>query len=65
MRKHNYVVGYEGDGQCVYGKPEEDGSSNYITPLTLIQAKMLAKKIVDKRCKIIDKSVVYKLVRVK
>ena len=21
-RKHNYVVGYEGEGQCVYGRHE-------------------------------------------
>ena len=61
MRKHNYVVGYEGERQCVY----DDGYS-YVNLLTLKQAQKLAKKIVTKYPDgKIDKSVVYKLVRVK
>jgi len=57
MRKHNYVVGYEGEGQCVYGFEKLE----YINLLTLFQARKLAKKTVC-GC---DKSVVYKLVEVK
>ena len=63
MRKHNYLVGYQGEGQCVYGKEEE--GRGFVDPLTLLQAKRLVKKIVTltRRGKI--KSVVYKLVEIK
>ena len=64
MRKHNYVVGYEGEGQCVYGK-EVEVKYNWIDLLTLWQAQKLAKKIVSQNGKKINKSVIYKLVEVK
>ena len=63
MRKHNYVVGYEGEGQCIYGK--DDNTYNYIDLLTLWQAQKLAKRVVCQQGKKINKSIVYKLVEVK
>ncbi len=59
MRKHNYVVGYKKDENCIYGNPKLD--YRYTNPLTLYQAKQLSKKI---RC-CSEKSVIYKLVEVK
>ena len=63
MRKHNYVVGYEGEGQCVYGSNE---SYHSIDLKTLIQARKLSKNMhwTDKKGKR-HNSVIYKLVRVK
>lgn len=67
MRKHNYVVGYEGKGQCVYGKREDDDNRyNWIDLMTLKQAQKLSKKIIYKYDDgKIEKSVIYKLVKVK
>lgn len=63
MRKHNYVVGYEGDGQCVYGV--DDGNcQQWINPVTLYQAKKMSKKIITPQIRKPVKSVVYKLVKV-
>lgn len=59
VRKHNYLVGYEGEGQCVYGK---DG---YVELMTLFQAKNMAKKTISPWYRKTFKSVVYKLVKVK
>lgn len=35
--KHEYVVGYAGDGNCVYGKDNGE-ASHYAMPLTAHQA---------------------------
>lgn len=66
MRKHNYVVGYEGEGQCAYGK-KVDFKYDFIDLLTLKQAQKLTKKIVclHRDGRKIRKSVIYKLVEVK
>lgn len=60
MRKHNYVVGYKGDGNIVYGKDCSSGKSKWAEPLTLFQAKNMAKRLVAGK----TKSLVYKLVEV-
>ena len=60
MRKHNYLIGYEGEGQCIYGQIE-----TYCDLMTLFQAKQMAKRTCsyNNGCKI--KTFVYKLVKVK
>lgn len=63
-RKHNFVVGYEGEHQCVYSK-ETEGKFPWIIPLTYLQAKKMSKKIITKYPDKIIRSVVYKLVKVK
>lgn len=60
MRKHNYVVGYIGEGQVVYGKDESE-LARYVTLLTLSQARKSVKRLKSPNVK----SVVYKLVKVK
>lgn len=64
MRKHNYLIGYRGEEQCVYGN-DDSGIFDWTNPLTLSQAKKLSKKTytMEKGKKI--KSTVYKLVEVK
>jgi len=57
MRKHNYLVGYEGEGQVIYDKKDS------LELLTLNEAKRLRKKITTPNNPII-KSVIYKLVKV-
>ena len=37
--KHEYVVGYVGDKECVYGQPTTDGDAKWIDPMTLHQAR--------------------------
>lgn len=66
MRNHNYVVGYMGENQCVYGK-ERKGFHRFdwVDLLTLKQAQKLAKKIICEDGEKINKSVVYKLVEIK
>ena len=60
MRKHNYVVGYRGEGQCVYGERDEEiHYSNWTGPLTLMEAKIRVGELRNKG------AVVYKLVEVK
>lgn len=46
-RKHNYVCGYLGDSQCIYGKEFEGKftNKNWIDPITLFEAKQYAKKL--------------------
>lgn len=44
MRKHNYVVGFVGERQCIYGKIDND-SRSWIDPLTLFQAKGRVKHL--------------------
>lgn len=64
MRKHNYLIGYEGEGQCIYGK-NVNNLSRFCELMTLFQAKQMAKKTYshNNRCK--SKTVVYKLIKVK
>ena len=38
-RKHNYVVGFEGDGECVYGQSESDEKPMWVDLLTLSWAR--------------------------
>lgn len=40
--KHKYLVGWQGDIQCVYGRSRKDGL-NFVDPLTLQQMKRLLK----------------------
>ena len=65
MRKHNYVIGYEGERQCIYGK-DKDNKSEFCDPMTLFQAKQSVKKTF---CFFnngyLRKTCVYKLVKVK
>ena len=45
-RKHNYVVGYKGEGQCVYGRQESKGAyTENIAPMTPFQARRMLKKM--------------------
>lgn len=65
-RKHNYLVGYEGEGQCIYGLSfEEGGSYNFTDLMTLPKAKREAKKFSIQNGQKKIKAVVYKLVKVK
>jgi len=64
MRKHNYVVGYEGVNQCVYGK-DDCREQCWVNPLTLKQAQKMAKELETIDGKKIYKGKVFKLVEVK
>ncbi len=64
MRKHNHVIGYEGEGQCIYGK-DENNLSTFCELLTLFQAKQMAKATCSYNNGRKNKTVVYKLVKVK
>ena len=49
-RKQNYVVGFGGVGQCVYGKDEKDERytnkvASYIQPMTRREAEVAAKQL--------------------
>lgn len=57
MRKHNYVVGFLGDRQCVYGKFDKDERS-WVDLLTLSQAK---KRINDLSSSPRSKRAIYEL----
>lgn len=57
--KHEYVVGFRGDHQAVYGKDYE-GKSMFADKLTLFQAKRKAKDLFPSRVP----RVIYKLVPV-
>lgn len=62
MRKHNYVVGFVGERQCVYGKDKFDDRfqtdvSDYIKPMTINQAIRQLKTLTGKKA-------IYKLVKV-
>ena len=61
-RRHNYVVGYKGEGQCIYAS--DTGEKTSIELLTLKQAMKLSKNIVTIRSDGEIKAVVYKLVKV-
>ena len=64
MRKHNYVIGYEGEGQTIYGK-DENNLSQFCDPMTLFQAKQSTKKFFTFNNNRVIETVVYKLVKVK
>ena len=57
-----YVIGYDQDRQCIYGK-DEDGNSKWIDPFTLKEAKKEMGKF-DKN-ENNEKPVIYKLVPIK
>jgi hypothetical protein len=59
-RKHNYVVGYEGEGQCIYGKDYLKDCRRYSKLFTFSQAVEFASNRVSTRAK----QVVFKLVKV-
>lgn len=59
--KHQFLVGYEGDGQVMYGntsKNAKNEKSLYAEPMTLYQAKVYRKSIMDRG------AIIYKLVPV-
>lgn len=43
-RKHEYLVGWQGDGQCRYGKKEE-GAIRFVMPMTKFQAERYLRKM--------------------
>ena len=62
MRKHNYVVGFIGENQCVYGKDIHDDRlkddiASYVAPLTIHQAIRQLKTLTGRKA-------IYKLVKV-
>ena len=64
MRKHNYVVGFEGEGNVAYGKDREESKyrvSGWTHLLTLFQAKQQVKKLSKPNR---GKRYIYKLVKV-
>lgn len=62
MRKHNYVVGFRGEGQCIYGGKTRSTEeyTDYVNLLTLFQARQKLRKF-----PIIKDLKIYKLVEVK
>lgn len=62
MRNHNFVVGYEDDKNVVYGKQQKPHC--WADPMTLFQAKRMAKNIYSMRGDKKIHAVVYKLVKV-
>ena len=59
MRKHNYLIGYEGEGQCVYGK-----DNGFCDLMTLFQAKQMSKVTFTPSGRKRNETVVYKLIKV-
>ena len=57
-RKHNYVVGFEGNNQCIYGR---GAGENNLDPMTLFQAKRQVRTLGQSRG---VKRTIYKLVPV-
>jgi len=47
--KHKYLIGYPGEGQVVYGKNAERGTSQYAIPMTLNQAEWMRRKMPSKK----------------
>ena len=64
MRKYNYVIGYKGEGQCIYGK-DKNKLSMFCDPMTLFQAKQSAKRTFTLTSRGKTKTFVYKLIKVK
>jgi len=60
VRKHNYVVGYKGENQCVYGRGDE-----WTDLLTFAEANKRAKELKTGYGKRIYRGKVFKLVEVK
>lgn len=70
MRKHNYVVGFKGEGEVAYGKNMKMGDHSirqWADPLTILQDKRMKKSIVDSNNYVRHrhKVCIYKLVEVK
>ena len=59
-RKHNYVVGFNGEGQCAYGK---DTPHESIDLMSIFQAKRAVKKLF-KSTRAHPKRTIFKLVPV-
>jgi hypothetical protein len=65
-RKHNYVVGFVGEKQVVYGKDRKTelhlnpGSFQWAEPMTLLQARRALKSLVGSGSKV----AIYKLIPV-
>ncbi len=57
MRNHNYIIGFSGERQCVYGK-DKDNQADYISPMTILQAIRALKSLTG------DNKTIYKLVEV-
>lgn len=38
-RRDRFVVGFHGDGQCLYGPDDEDGNTQYIQATLLSEAR--------------------------
>ena len=57
MRKHNYVVGFSGENQCIYGK-DKNNQADYISPMTILQAIRELKSLAG------DNKAIYKLVKI-
>jgi len=61
MRKSKkYVVGYDGDGECIYGEDDIYGNSSLIFPMTLTEAKKMLKELDPS-----ENRAIYKLIKVK
>lgn len=61
-KKYNYLVGYAGENQCVYGQDVYDDKfetkvASFTRPMTILQAKRALKQLSSK-----TKKVVYELV---
>ena len=54
-KKKKYVVGYDNDWQCVYGKEND----HFVSPVTLNQSKRILKTLYS------PKAVIYELVPIK
>lgn len=61
--KERYVIGWRGQGQCIYGKEQKDGSCNYADSMTLKQAKRLRNKFPKANGR--QKLLIYKLIPLK
>ncbi len=44
-RKENYIVGFGGEGRCVYGRDNKDRTASLTDPMTLAQAKTSVQKL--------------------
>ena len=59
-KKKKYVVGFNDDQQCVYGKNKAGEDCMWVDPMTIFDAKREMKKLKGK-----PTPVIYKLVPVK
>lgn len=66
MRKKNYLVGYKGDGQCVYGRENKFTGLNFIPLMTLDEAEQYVKGLVTSHSDgSVSRGIIFKLVEVK